>query len=128
MFCPACGHWNRGGAGRCTRCAERLPVLRSKDELPDAEVTRLRQLTGGRYMVSHRIASGGMASVYYALQHPLDRPCVIKVLHPPLARIREMRERFRREAESAAQLIHPHICPIIDFGAVGEEIYIVMVH
>src|SRR5581483_2965289 len=95
---------------------------------PDVEVTRLRQLTGGRYLVSHRIASGGMASVYYALQHPLDRACVIKVLHPQLARNREMRERFRREAEAAAQLVHPHICPILDYGVVGDDVYIVMAH
>jgi serine/threonine-protein kinase len=51
---------------------------------------------------------------------------VIKVLHPHLAREHEMRERFRREAESAAQLMHPHICKIMDFGMVDDHVYLVM--
>ena len=37
-----------------------------------------------------------------------------------------MRERFRREAESAAQLVHPHICSITDFGIVGDQVFLVM--
>ena len=67
-----------------------------------------------------------MASVYYAVNVCLDSPVVIKVLHPHLAREQEMRERFRREAESAAQLVHPHICSIIDFGMVGDHVFLVM--
>src|SRR4029079_15810257 len=63
---------------------------------------------------------------YYALHVCLDSPVVIKVLHPDLAREHEMRERFRREAESAAQLMHPHICKIIDFGQVDDHVYLVM--
>ena len=74
----------------------------------------------------HRVGEGGMASVYYALQVSLDSPVVIKVLHPHLAREQEMRVRFRREAESAAQLMHPHICKIIDFGMVDDHVYCVM--
>jgi serine/threonine-protein kinase len=67
-----------------------------------------------------------MASVYYAINVCLDAPVVIKVLHPHLAREQEMRERFRREAESAAQLMHPHICKITDFGMVDDHVYLVM--
>lgn len=67
-----------------------------------------------------------MANVYAGLHMPLESPVVIKVLHAHLARDPEMRERFRREAESAAQLIHPHICPIIDFGISGEYVFLVM--
>jgi serine/threonine-protein kinase len=74
----------------------------------------------------HRVGEGGMASVYYAINVCLDSPVVIKVLHPHLAREHEMRERFRREAESAAQLMHPHICKIIDFGMVDDHVYLVM--
>src|SRR4051812_12551738 len=93
---------------------------------PDPSVTALRQVTGGRYTIMHRVGEGGMASVYYALHVCLDSPVVIKVLHPHLAREQEMRERFRREAESAAQLMHPHICKIIDFGMVDDHVYLVM--
>jgi serine/threonine protein kinase len=74
----------------------------------------------------HRVGEGGMASVYYALNVALDSPVVIKVLHPHLAREHEMRERFKREAESAAQLMHPHICKIIDFGMVEDHVFLVM--
>jgi serine/threonine-protein kinase len=50
----------------------------------------------------------------------------VKVLHSHLARDAEMAERFRREAEAAAQLVHPFICPLLDFGQSGETVYIVM--
>jgi serine/threonine-protein kinase len=74
----------------------------------------------------HRVGEGGMANVYYAVQASVEAPVVVKVLHSHLARDGEMRERFRREAESAAKLFHPHICPILDFGMVDDTIYLVM--
>ena len=67
-----------------------------------------------------------MATVFRAEQMPLAREVVVKVLHPHLARDGEMAERFRREAEAAAQLVHPFICPVLDFGQTGETVYIVM--
>jgi serine/threonine-protein kinase len=57
---------------------------------------------------------------------PLARDVVLKVLHAHLARDAEMAERFRREAEAAAQLVHPYICPLLDFGRSGETVFIVM--
>ncbi len=126
MFCPACGAWNRGAAPRCIRCDTALPDLPSRDQPPDLDITALRHMIGGRYGVSHRIGDGGMATVYYAIHTALDRPVVLKVLHPHLARDADMRERFRREAETAAQLVHPHICSIIDFGMAAGHVYLVM--
>ncbi len=127
MFCPQCGTWNRARAIRCTRCESPLP------ELPDApmdqpgdELTLLRRLTGNRYRVVRRLGGGGMANVYYALHHQLERPLAIKVLHTHLAREAEMRERFRREAEAAARLVHPHVCGILDFGSSDEGVYLVL--
>jgi serine/threonine protein kinase len=67
-----------------------------------------------------------MAHVYYAEHVALGRPLVIKVLHAHLAREAEMRERFRREAEAAAHLIHPFICPIVDYGASDDVVYLLM--
>jgi serine/threonine protein kinase len=67
-----------------------------------------------------------MANVYYAEHQLLERPLVIKVLHAHLSRDAEMRERFRREAESASQLVHPHICTIIDYAEAAEAVFIVM--
>jgi len=87
MFCCDCGSWNRGEAARCVRCGIRMPETSDKRQAPpDPSVTTLRQVTGGRYTIMHRVGEGGMASVYYALQVSLDSPVVIKVLHPHLAR------------------------------------------
>lgn len=126
MFCPTCGSWNRGSAPRCLRCDGALPDLPQQGQQPDLDITALRHVIGGRYSVSHRIGDGGMATVYYATHVALDRPVVLKVLHPHLARDADMRARFRREAEMAAQLVHPHICSIIDFGIADKNVYIVM--
>jgi serine/threonine protein kinase len=126
MFCPACGTWNRGKAARCLCCDVELPDIPASDRQPDLDLKALRHVIGGRYSVSHRIGDGGMATVYYALHSALDRPVVLKVLHPHLSRDADMRERFRREAETAAQLVHPHVCNIIDFGMTEKHVYIVM--
>ncbi len=69
-----------------------------------------------------------MAHVYIAEHVQLGSPVVIKVLHAHLAREAEMRERFRREAEAAAHLVHPFICPIVDYGASDEAVYLIMPH
>ena len=127
MFCPDCGTWNRASAARCTRCDDALPeVSGTPTEKPDAELTQLRANTGGRYRVIRRLGSGGMAHVYYAEHSMLDRPVVLKVLHSHLARDEEMRERFRREAEAACRLAHPHICAMLDYGDVDGSVFLVM--
>ncbi len=127
MFCPSCGNWNRTRAVVCVRCKSDLPEVSGLPlEQPDGELTALRKATGGRYRVLRRLGSGGMAHVYYALHATLERPLVVKVLHAHLAKDEEMRERFRREAEAASQLIHPHICAIHDYQAIGELVFLVM--
>jgi serine/threonine protein kinase len=127
VFCPECGTWNRASAARCTRCDDALPELASPPgEKPDADLTTLRTITGGRYRVQRRLGSGGMAHVYYAEHALLERPVVLKVLHSHLARDPEMRERFRREAEAACRLQHPHICAMIDYGDIDGTVFLVM--
>jgi serine/threonine-protein kinase len=127
MFCPECGTWNRAHAAVCSRCTNALPAIdQPPKEKPDDEIGALRRATGSRYRILRRLGSGGMATVYRAEQMPLGRDVVVKVLHAHLARDSEMAERFRREAEAAAQLVHPFICPLLDFGRSGEITYIVM--
>lgn len=127
MFCPDCGSWNRTTALRCARCDVDLPELpEAPGERPDPELGALRRATGNRYRILKRLGSGGMAHVYYALHERLQRPLVIKVLHSQLAAEPEMRERFRREAEAAARLVHPHICGIVDYGVADETVFCVM--
>ncbi len=127
MFCPECGTWNRSAAARCTRCGVPLPEVSAPPlDVPDDELRALRQATGNRYTIIKRLGGGGMAHVYLARHAVLERPLVIKVLHRSLAEDPEMRERFRREAESAARLVHPFICAIADMGTSGHIEYLAM--
>jgi serine/threonine-protein kinase len=127
VFCPDCGTWNRAQAVNCSRCRLVLPELAPAPAAPpDPEIGALRRAAGGRYTVIKRLGSGGMANVYFARHSALDRPVVLKVLHAHLAREAEMVERFRREAAAACQLVHPYICPIVDYGRLGESVYLVM--
>jgi serine/threonine protein kinase/tetratricopeptide (TPR) repeat protein len=82
--------------------------------------------TLGQYHISEAIGHGGMAVVYKAQQPALDRLVAIKVLRPQQADTPEFRERFTREAKAVAQLNHPNILPIIDYGLADAVNYIVM--
>lgn len=127
MFCPECGTWNRAAAARCTRCGVPLPEVAAPPlDVPDDELRALRQATGNRYTIVKRLGSGGMAHVYLARHATLARSLVIKVLHRSLAADAEMRERFRREAEAAARLVHPYVCGIVDMGAADDIEYLAM--
>jgi eukaryotic-like serine/threonine-protein kinase len=127
MFCPECGTWNRAMAAECARCTQPLPELAAPAfDKPDEEITLLRRATGSRYRVLRRLGGGGMANVFLAEHALLGRLVVLKVLHPHLARDVEMAERFRREAEAAARLLHPNIVQILDFGTSEHAVYTVM--
>ena len=80
----------------------------------------------GRYELTHMVARGGMAQVYRARDRLLDRPVALKVLFPELSVDRAFVERFRREAQAAANLSHPNIVPVFDWGEDGGTYYIVM--
>ncbi|MGI9622207.1 MAG: protein kinase domain-containing protein, partial [Acidimicrobiales bacterium] len=81
---------------------------------------------GGRYELHRRLAKGGMAEVFLAKDQLLDRPVAVKVLFPQLAADPNFVERFRREAQSAANLSHPNIVGVYDWGQEGNTYYIVM--
>jgi len=66
----------------------------------------------GQFILDRELGRGGMGVVYLARDILLERQVAIKVLPPELARDREMRERFLREARTAAQLAHPNIVPV----------------
>jgi eukaryotic-like serine/threonine-protein kinase len=80
----------------------------------------------GRYELTHLIARGGMAQVYRAMDRQLDRPVALKVLFPELSVDRTFVERFRREAQAAANLSHPNIVPVFDWGEDDGSYFIVM--
>ena len=80
----------------------------------------------GRYELLRRIARGGMADVYLARDASLDRQVAVKVLFPEFADDPSFVERFRREAKAAANLNHPNIVGIYDWGQEQGTYYIVM--
>ncbi|MFE2531176.1 Stk1 family PASTA domain-containing Ser/Thr kinase [Streptomyces sp. NPDC059371] len=80
----------------------------------------------GRYRVDARIAVGGMATVYRALDTRLDRVLALKVMHPTLAADASFVERFIREAKSVARLAHPNVVQVFDQGAEGSYVYLAM--
>jgi beta-lactam-binding protein with PASTA domain/predicted Ser/Thr protein kinase len=80
----------------------------------------------GRYELQRRLARGGMADVFLARDRLLDRPVAIKVLFPDLAADPAFVERFRREAQAAANLNHPNIVSIFDWGQQDDTYFIVM--
>jgi serine/threonine-protein kinase len=79
-----------------------------------------------RYEVTGSIASGGMAQVFRATDLTLMRPVALKVLHPELSVDSNFVERFRREAQAAANLSHPNIVPGFDWGEENGAYFIVM--
>jgi serine/threonine-protein kinase len=79
-----------------------------------------------RYEMHRHLARGGMADVYLARDLLLDRPVAVKVLFPEHARDPAFVERFRREAQSAANLNHPNIVAVYDWGQQGGTYFIVM--
>ena len=80
----------------------------------------------GRYELTHLVARGGMAQVYRAMDRQLDRPVALKVLFPELSVDKTFVERFRREAQAAANLSHPNIVPVFDWGEDDGTYFIVM--
>ncbi|UFR04978.1 MULTISPECIES: Stk1 family PASTA domain-containing Ser/Thr kinase [Streptomyces] len=84
------------------------------------------QVLDGRYRVDARIAAGGMATVYRALDTRLDRVLALKVMHPTLAVDGTFVERFIREAKSVARLDHPNVVQVFDQGTDGSYVYLAM--
>ncbi|GLW47814.1 serine/threonine protein kinase [Streptomyces sp. NBRC 14336] len=84
------------------------------------------QVLDGRYRVEARIAVGGMATVYRAVDTRLDRVLALKVMHPGLAADATFVDRFIREAKSVARLAHPNVVQVFDQGTDGSYVYLAM--
>jgi tRNA A-37 threonylcarbamoyl transferase component Bud32 len=79
----------------------------------------------GRYRLESKLGSGGMSTVYLALDEVLDRPVAVKLLHREISEEEDQLERFRREARAAARLSHPNLVGVIDAGEDDGRPYIV---
>jgi len=83
-------------------------------------------LLSSRYRLSGHLARGGMADVYEAEDTLLNRPVAVKILHTNFASDSAFVARFRREAQAAANLNHPNIVAIYDWGQEDNTYYMVM--
>jgi formylglycine-generating enzyme required for sulfatase activity/tRNA A-37 threonylcarbamoyl transferase component Bud32 len=95
-------------------------------ELPDDLALRLQAALGEGYQVEKPLGEGGFAVVYLVLDRNLKRRLAVKVLSPDLITSKTVLERFRREAETVAQLSHPHIVPLHFIGQKDDLLYLVM--
>lgn len=87
------------------------------------------QVIEGRYRVVSKIAEGGMATVYQAMDERLERTVAIKIMHTQLAQgphRDQFVQRFHREAKSAAAIANPHIVQVYDTGEFNGLDYLVM--
>jgi serine/threonine-protein kinase len=89
-------------------------------------MTLAGRVFSNRYEIERELAQGGMAEVYLARDQLLNRPVALKALFPEYAREPSFVERFRREAQAAANLNHPNIVAIYDWGQESGTYFIVM--
>ena len=94
--------------------------------MTDALRERVVAAVGALYQVDAEVGRGGMAVVYSAMDTKLRRRVALKVLPPELAFREEVRRRFLREAQMAAQLSHPHIVPIYSVDESSGLVYFAM--
>ncbi len=96
--------------------------------LKDGLATRVQAALGTGYTVERAIGQGGFAAVYLVRDLTLKRPLAVKVLAPDLLLSPTAQERFRREAETIAQLSHPHIVPLHFIGNAQDVVYLAMAY
>src|SRR5438034_5119226 len=82
----------------------------------------------GRYSLERELGRGGMGVVYLAREVRLDRPVAIKLLPPSKATDPKLRERFLREARTAAKLSHPNVIPIHAVEEIGGFVFFAMAY
>jgi serine/threonine-protein kinase len=85
-------------------------------------------ILNNRYQLEDRLGTGGMAVVYRARDLMLERPVAIKILRENFSDDPDFRESFRQEARAAANLSHPNIVTVHDFGLDAGRLFIVMEH
>lgn len=74
------------------------------------------EIIDGRYQLTRVVGSGGMATIYAAIDLRLDRQVAVKIMHSHLAQDEQFVSRFIREAKAAASLSHPNIVAVLDQG------------
>jgi predicted Ser/Thr protein kinase len=97
-------------------------------DLLDLDFIALQAALAGQYSLERELGRGGMGVVYLAREVQLDRHVALKVLPPALAQRADLRERFMREARTAAKLSHPNIVPIFRVDEVQGFVFFAMAY
>ena len=155
MLCPNCGNSIPDGSAVCPLCQRKVEprspavatgALTPPDGLAmsvpmspggaapltpaplevDALAARLQDAIGDRYKVEKTLGAGGFAVVYLVKDLNLKRNLAVKVLSPDLITSKTVLERFRREAETVAQLSHPNIVPLHFIGEKDDLLFLAM--
>src|SRR3712207_894167 len=146
MNCPNCQQPLREGAQFCTNCGARTVAVSSEEQVSSLSTVEegagasggdafepgdslVGRVLDGKYEIVAPLGSGGMGAVYRARRVHIGDEVAIKVLHPKYVNDETLVERFRREARAAAQLHHPNVVTIHDYGEAGGTAgfaYIVM--
>ncbi|HEY0172699.1 MAG TPA: protein kinase [Pyrinomonadaceae bacterium] len=137
MICPNCQQPLRDGAQFCTNCGAKTVYAGGattesfETAGPDAAAADplVGRVLDGKYEVVSQLGTGGMGAVYRARRVHIGDDVAVKILHQRLTGDEKLVERFRREARAAAQLHHPNVVTIHDYGeARGPDgfAYIVM--
>jgi serine/threonine-protein kinase len=92
----------------------------------DDELLPVGTMVSGKYRIERKIGSGGMGSVYAALDEALSRPVALKVIARRHTNDARLVERFRREARMASQARHPNIVEVLDLGQYDGRWYLAM--
>jgi beta-lactam-binding protein with PASTA domain/serine/threonine protein kinase len=107
-------HAPQGAAGQ-----PRDPAAEATDHLAG-------RVLDNRYLIGSRVARGGMATVYEAMDLRLDRTVAVKVMHPGLGDDDEFAARFVAEARAAAKLSHPNVVAVFDQGNDDGTVFLAM--
>ena len=132
MKCPRCQAENLDQSKFCAECGSRIfpsgEAFFSKTKTLEIgyRVLSKGKIFAGKYAIIGEIGRGGMGVVYKAEDIRLRRMVAIKFLPPELGVYSEAKERFIREAQSAAALSHPNICTIHEVEEVDGQLYIAM--
>ncbi len=115
-YCPACDTTTDDDSRFCSSCGAEMAVVQSAGDDP-----YLGKLVAGKYLVETLLGEGGMGRVYKAIQQPLDKAVVLKVLSSDLQKNEpSVVARFQREARASSRLSHPNSIQVTDFGQMEE--------
>jgi serine/threonine-protein kinase len=112
--CPECRKAIEDAARFCPFCGA------ASTAAPEPVDPWIDQVVNGKFRIESLLGQGGMGKVYRARHLTLDRPVVLKMLHPDYSTDPQVVARFQREARAASRLNHPNSIAVLDFGAAED--------